>query len=353
MTYYLRLECVNLSNFIYDTNNISTIRGGGLLLLDAAEEVATRFSDFLFPVTIGASSGLYELKADSADNAGGENQVLQFLRAMNSGELQHATIMVDLFQEDDFITAKESLLALNRWQQMRSPSLSVASDESQNGPCSIDMVRPAGEHKGPDGMPISDSVHLRREYGREQKKKVFYQKQTDLTISRDFVGDLDQLTAEPATKSKLHHKMAVIYIDGNGFGELQRRVCKSKESQRRFDETLKGNHKRLLRKLIGKIEEEQDGWVYRKPDSGKELYRLETLLWGGDEVMWVVQAWQGWQVLTDFYKVAVDWSFDESSSKRHHLRYAAGMVFCHHNAPIAHMRAARNLACRTGQVQSQ
>jgi hypothetical protein len=39
MSYYLRVECVNLSFFIDDTNDLSTTRGGGLLLLEAMEMV--------------------------------------------------------------------------------------------------------------------------------------------------------------------------------------------------------------------------------------------------------------------------------------------------------------------------
>ena len=39
MSYYLRVEAVNLSHFISDTNDLSTTRGGSLLLLEAMEAV--------------------------------------------------------------------------------------------------------------------------------------------------------------------------------------------------------------------------------------------------------------------------------------------------------------------------
>ena len=38
-SFLLRMEGVNLSNFVFDTQDLSTIRGGGLLLLDAALRV--------------------------------------------------------------------------------------------------------------------------------------------------------------------------------------------------------------------------------------------------------------------------------------------------------------------------
>lgn len=39
MTFYLRVEAVNLSHFINDTKDLSATRGGSLLLLEAMEEV--------------------------------------------------------------------------------------------------------------------------------------------------------------------------------------------------------------------------------------------------------------------------------------------------------------------------
>lgn len=63
--------------------------------------------------------------------------------------------------------------------------------------------------------------------------------------------------------------------------------------------------------------------------SQHDRYRLETLLWGGDEVIWVVPAWHGWKTLTLFYQQSKHWEF-----VGHKLTHAAGIIFCHHNAPI-------------------
>jgi hypothetical protein len=65
--------------------------------------------------------------------------------------------------------------------------------------------------------------------------------------------------------------------------------------------------------------------------------RFETLMWGGDEMMWVVPAWKGWEVLTRFYKR--DWTIPALGDKP--LTHAAGLVFCHYNAPL---RRIKNLA---------
>ena len=56
--------------------------------------------------------------------------------------------------------------------------------------------------------------------------------------------------------------------------------------------------------------------------------------------MLVVPAWQGWQVLARFYQMAKDWSY-----KNRKLTYGAGLVFCHHKAPIHRVKdLAHNLA---------
>ncbi|MBK9316276.1 MAG: hypothetical protein IPM55_18840 [Acidobacteria bacterium] len=59
--------------------------------------------------------------------------------------------------------------------------------------------------------------------------------------------------------------------------------------------------------------------------------RIETLLWGGDEIIWVVPAWKGLETLGFFYNQTIkkNWNYEGAE-----LRHAAGLVFCHHNAPI-------------------
>ncbi|MBK6744819.1 MAG: hypothetical protein IPG66_18440 [Hydrogenophilales bacterium] len=85
----------------------------------------------------------------------------------------------------------------------------------------------------------------------------------------------------------------------------------------------------------------RQSWL--KPPPG-EAIRLEILLWGGDEMMFVVPAWKGWWLLDFFFSKSEDWEapVGEQSDRLHH---AAGLVFCHHNAPIARVKhLAKNLA---------
>ncbi|HLO75259.1 MAG TPA: hypothetical protein VK196_02235, partial [Magnetospirillum sp.] len=67
--------------------------------------------------------------------------------------------------------------------------------------------------------------------------------------------------------------------------------------------------------------------------------RLETLLWGGDEMVWVVPSWQVWPVLTAFFDATRDWP--------HGMTHAGGVVVCHHKTPIRQVVAlAHDLADR-------
>ena len=45
MAFYLHIEAVNISNFVYDTQDLSTIRGGGLLLLRAIDKITEQFKE--------------------------------------------------------------------------------------------------------------------------------------------------------------------------------------------------------------------------------------------------------------------------------------------------------------------
>ncbi|MGH9784671.1 MAG: hypothetical protein ACRD88_10830, partial [Terriglobia bacterium] len=68
--------------------------------------------------------------------------------------------------------------------------------------------------------------------------------------------------------------------------------------------------------------------------------RLETLLWGGDEHIWVVPAWVGWETVRFFFEYTAEW---EEQGK--HLTHAGGVVFCHHNAPIHRIRKLAEALC--------
>ena len=70
--------------------------------------------------------------------------------------------------------------------------------------------------------------------------------------------------------------------------------------------------------------------------------RIETLMWGGDELIWAVPAWCALDAVQFFFDQSADWR-DPIRNKR--LTHAIGMVLCSHNAPIRGIvQLARELA---------
>lgn len=331
--YYLRVEGVNLSLFIYDTNDLNTIRGGGLLLLNAMNRISHKLNN-LKPVTQGASWGLFAFQASNDHRAVEVARKASELLAKD--EYQHATFVVDVLptgNPEAYTTVRDRLHALNRWRQMQSPSMALPqpqqSFQSSGDPvCELDQVRPStGEPvKVQDtDRRVSAAVRDRRCYGQKQKQK-FYEKITG--VNAEYVREFEELTSN-SNKGNLNHKMAVIYLDGNDFGKTARDYCTSSERQKEFDDTLRKKYQNsALKTLLEKISQCQD-WKNR------DKIRLETLLWGGDEIIWVVPAWKGWWMLGYFFQITrgnnggEKWEIDGKE-----LTHAAGLVFCHHNAPI-------------------
>ncbi len=364
--YYLRIEGMNLDNFVYDTNDLSTVRGGGLLMLRLVDQVERLLKDHdhltAERITNGASWGLYSITTEAdlkpasllaAINSHLNRQQVTCRIRKDNGEQEeititpwrHATWAVNIIKagdlEKDFRSDREKAQALNRWHQMQTPALTLPAEPKgkkkkhrQTKTCTIDLVRPA---QGKE--TISAHVSDRRQYGR-CKKQEFYKEETGLPDLQEFVNDLNQLTELPGNSEpeeavrSLSGKMAIIYVDGNNFGKTQRDHCLTPADQTDFNDTVSTNHRHFLTDILQTINKNDPLWLHNG------CIRFETLLWGGDEIMLIVPAWQGWEVLARFYRMAKDWSYKDRK-----LTYGAGLVFCHHKAPIHRVKdLAHNLA---------
>jgi len=395
MVYYLRLEGVNLDNFVYDTNDLSTVRGGGLLMLralDVAEEFLNGPPYNARRITKGASWGLFKVDLPEGDDSP-EQEADRLRKCLLKKLTQHqtpitydkgttttltpwryATFVVDLVPTGDmaeYTADRDKAAALNHWRQMQSPSLKPSQSGapvSVNGRdrhvCDLDLVSPAASAiKEDDNEVVSAKVSERRLYGRNQKQR-FYADQTnswgcDLGDT-DFVKDFAQLSraykqanvqAEDADTSGdasphggLDGKIAVIYLDGNNFGRISRDLCDSEEKQQSFDERVRPGQQQVLADLLN--------WIKGNPHwLHNGSIRLETLLWGGDEIIWVVPAWRGWWTLDFFFRQAGQ-HFPRFEGEP--LTHAAGLVFCHHDAPIHRIKQVAmglaDLAKRKGKT---
>ena len=338
--YYLRIEGINLSSVLYDTPQISVIRGASYLLRNATTELPELIKQYsqstieLEPVSTGASVGLYRCMTNNHDAlVKGVENILK-----HHDQYRYFTFVVDAVKASESYThTLEELVALNRWQQMQSPSLSLQDlNKSSTEPCSWNGILPSDHYflyKNDNKQSVSKSVHVRFMAGRELRSSFYTKEAGEEFSSYQFTDDLHQLSGF-SDKHNLNEKIAVIYVDGNRFGKLQREQCKTEESLKNFDETMRGFRKEYLADFLRYIQNHPE---YNTAD---HKLRLEILLWGGDEILLVVPAWCGLDALSFFFEKSRHWTFNKLP-----LTHSAGIVFSHDKTPIKRLSdLAKDLA---------
>ena len=358
--YYLRVEAVNLSNTVYDTNDISTIRGGGFLVLNAVNAL-TKFP-FLEHISTGASSGLFKiLNGTNPDAACSEA-----LKALDEATGGHATFVADIVDsvkpdgsKMSFTEIQETLMAKNRWRQFQQLTVpwgggwAGASGEFES--CELNGIHPAVHivDKDPDkqedkGKKIAECTFFKREQGRDLRQRIYAKilKVPETTLP-SFTRDLKELSTFEEhhpdfaeIKKNLDGKIAFIYIDGNKFTKIRGDYVAEAGDLTEFDRVVQD---KFRAKVLAKVIEHMSVDPGSQAADGR--LRLETLLWGGDELEWVVPAWKGWDILQIFYEQKPVLDAKKEGEKSWQLTHGAGIVFCHHTAPILEIRKmARSLA---------
>ncbi|MQX38170.1 hypothetical protein GHC57_16770 [Roseospira navarrensis] len=398
-----------MNPFVLDTEDLSTIRGGGLLLLDAIYDIQKKFFEEDKDgngevISTGASVGLFLYRGDR----GTVEDLVQEIRAHVAMKYPHATILVECLtaKPGTFLLDRECLSARIRFAQLMAPSLAVPTvPEGERlrygreavAVCGLDQVRPAAGPprlmKGSD-YALSPSTRWRRSHG-VAKKKRFYAEVLKRDIpggegplpkldQAEFALHFKQIAASRDNWGPLANKMAVLYLDGNSFSKIQNGIvraatdgpsgaeadarattglsgeeadAKAIKALRGFDRTVKRYRARFLRSVLADVldagsddpvwwfrtdrdapedatREDQDEMDARAANIQSRI-RLETLLWGGDEIILVMPAWKGWEVAQKFLDHSATWEVKkgpkEEAVKLHH---ALGLMFCNHKAPI-------------------
>jgi len=335
-TYYMRIEAVNFDNSVYDTHDISTIRGGSFMLLDEVGSLKGRFG--LEDVGSAASVGLFKFEAANSTVAESiQKQALAALRKTTGEFATYVGAFALTGDPKDFSRVVQELLAKCRWQQYQQPTIILPAVGATAQACDLDGVRPAvaTTQKGSETLNVSQAVFDRREGredregGKELRRKIY---QELLGVSHlKVTEDLDSL-ATRQDGGPLDGKIAFIHIDGNRFGRIREAMCKHENDLIDFQNLIQEKlRKPALRAILQKAQADL---------TPKGEIRLETLLWGGDEIEWVVPAWRAWHVLETFFKTTANIRF-----KNIPLTHAAGVVFCHHNLPILQVRRYAEKLC--------
>ncbi len=342
----LRVEGVNLAHSIEDTEDLSTRRGGSLLLLQAIGDIERAHTATLKPISTGASAGLFEVQGDSA-------AILRSVKALLAEPPYcYATFVVDVQEgKQDFQQAEAAVLTANRWQQMSSLSFAATGlKPSALGVCAVDEIRPATESlKVKNNQTnISASVDARRKHGLAAKRKFYTQQLGEHYQTLEFTNDFSEIASTPIpadVSPNLAGKMAVFYADGNKFGDIAR-GCAAPVELTAWDSYIKGQRKQLLSALLDRASNATH-W-----QTTQNTLRLETLLWGGDELMFVVPAWCGLELANLFFQHTANMRYPDNHAGQQ-LTHACGIVFCHQQAPISRIANLAKALAEQGKIANQ
>ena len=270
---------------------------------------------------------------------------------------------------NDYLTDKATLSAKLARAQLSGATRPYPVESSQRV-CPVDLLSPVGTteiwYGGQKDLPVSESVAARRVYGLKAKQGFVKQlaggsgnheifNTLGLNADRPLAMMLSSISegANPPAglKTNLHDKIAVIHLDGNGAGAAQREAIakapgygESMRAQVAFDEDLKSLRQKLAETVLGVLctsggvgmpgEDERQLRKTLGATTSKAI-RFEALLWAGDEITFIVPARLGW-IVTHALLEALEGQL---------LTAAIGLVFCHHDAPIARIRTLAERLC--------
>jgi len=364
--YYVRIEAVNLDYSVYDTHDISTIRGGSFLILNSFNGIkrkAKKAGVQLKILSSAASEAIIRFEANGDNEAFKiEKMCYNALPDTTKKFTTFVSAILPITENQSFQTHIEKLKARCRWQQYKNLSFVLPKPSMKTkDPCSFDGVRPAIYPEG-GNEKSSSIVRIRRKNGKKFRndlynklidKSVFVSEQEDELEpikKTKFVNDLETLSSNPEMRS-LDGKIAFIYIDGNRFGRIRNKLFEVERYLSEDEKLLKDFQDRIQREIrepaletILKFALEPENKSFLT--SSKDI-RLETLLWGGDEIEWVVPAWQAFNVLKIFFNEASKQQYysHEKLEKPILLTHAGGVVFCSHNLPILQVRKYAHQLC--------
>ncbi|WP_257326589.1 hypothetical protein [Pseudoalteromonas rhizosphaerae] len=338
----IKVEAVNFDNALSLSNNLSVYRGTSMLLRAIVLELPKYF-DSLEPISVGGSVGLYKCQSDQQLLC---EQIIDRLNSHHQG-ITFIVNGVSNISDANFLEAKIALINAGRKRQLQQTSLSIDLNQQSNLICQLSETLPATDNKYiQDGNKhISALVKERFEYGRDQKQQFYNQELAQLAVlnnqpyndnkERFFTHSFDEL-CNAQEFYHLDNKVAYIYFDGNKFSKIQDKFIKGVDDQLAFDKRLRILRAELLDKLLNYLEDQDDA-CFQETDHNNETItkiKLETLMWGGDEVLFVLPASQGFKVLARLLEWTNNWEI-KKDQETYSLTHAFGLLFCHHKTPVS------------------
>ncbi|MGB8899357.1 MAG: hypothetical protein WCC90_09110 [Methylocella sp.] len=191
----------------------------------------------------------------------------------------------------------------------------------------------------------------RCEYGREQRRN-FYKREAGESKADglDFAESFEDIIKEApeGLPPSVSGKIAVFYADGNKFTKI-REKSQSIAELGDFSEKLLKYQRGMLGELLDWLRARGGSqyWEaylqYPSKVKGRPFWplRFETLLWGGDELTFVMPAWLGIDFARKFCEKWTKGWTARGEPTGAPLTFGMGLVFCHEKTPI---RQARKMA---------
>jgi len=351
--YCLRVEAVNLDHAVFDTHDISTIRGGSFMLLKVVNKLHEKIPELQSEVT-GASVGLFRFSCLNDQEK--DNILVAVEKELEEQTGQFATFVCACMpspEKADFAETEQRLMAKCHWKQYQTLSFSLPElpIKGNREECQMNGVRPADDtiERKEVKVAVSKAVKERFDEGRKLRDKLYWKLLGETALPElnktKFTGDLEKLAGKTA-RGTTEGKIALIHLDGNKFGKLRADTCSTFEDFQEFNNVVQKEIQEPALKRLLSFATSQENKDFRTKDDDEKV-RLETLMWGGDEIEWIVPASQLWDTLQIFFEITSSKRFKENP-----ITYSAGIVICRHTVPILQIRHYAEQLCGIAKASS-
>ena len=179
-------------------------------------------------------------------------------------------------------------------------------------------------------------------------KEILMVLKRDISVIYGLPGELSNLHN---TDTELKNRLDIVQGDANTNGSIEKAKADALAYTDSKVKDLVDNHITPLENKMAIVQGDEntegsikkakaDAIAYTDTPSNNEnpIIRLETLLWGGDELTFVAPAWLGFELLQNFYQTVEM----KLKGEKQAFTHAAGIVFCHAKSPIRLMRQLAN-----------
>lgn len=345
--YILRFGAADFENTVFDIPRLSAIRGASFAYLYSPKLVDCVLNDHpgVVPSEIytGGSQGAWRLNGSQNDVRAVAKAVREALRndCDTTGPHSQLSYVVSLIEGNDSkaLAAAESLNSLEKRQGygFPLPAIRIGTRKyDEKG----DRVRPADtpvSWAGEEGRTYISLAHdKRRSFGRDQRAR-FYFDYAGQKPHYEFIDDFETMVeGPPDVADSLKNKTAVFFADADGLNS--KRIKAAREGfpvLSKFSNSLKARQRNLLANILG--------WLQNGADDGKRQaefcvngkLRFETLMWGGDEMLFVMPSWLALEFAQRFFEWTSDWNIDGDPDP---ITFSCGLVVANHKTPIRQMK---------------